>query len=145
MMVEFATMDHEAGWTQQFHYGTSWQQLHMFLSRLGADAVSTRSATSRWATVMGFFDMLDTHRLLTAAAKTIIYDTQSRDSELVATMIGNFRTALRRREDSVRLGLVFLVKRRRHGETMNALSALFNQAALSVCDRLAFVPFVPTF
>ena len=61
-----------------------------------------------------FFDMLDREDKLT---KTIIYNLNPRDNELVATMLGNFPgRSLRRREDPVRIGMVVPRPEGRYGE-----------------------------
>ena len=46
MMVEFAIMDHDSGWTQQFHYGAIRNNNSRMMAQLGPDTVSTQSATS---------------------------------------------------------------------------------------------------
>ena len=89
MLVEFATMDHEAGWTQQFHYGAIRNNNSRMFGRLGPDTGFDSIGDFTVGRQMSkFFDMLDRNDRL---AKTIIYNLNPRDNELVATMIGNFQ------------------------------------------------------
>lgn len=89
MLVEFATMDHEAGWTQQFHYGAIRNNNSRMFGRLGPDTGFDSIGDFAVGRQMSkFFDMLDRNDRL---AKTIIYNLNPRDNELVATMIGNFQ------------------------------------------------------
>ena len=89
MMVEFATMDWETGWTQQFHYGTIRNNNSRMFGQLGADTGFDSIGDFTVGKAMSkFFDMLDRNDKLT---KTIIYNLNPRDNELVATMIGNFQ------------------------------------------------------
>jgi glucuronate isomerase len=89
MLHELAVMDAEKGWTQQLHYGALRNNNTAMLRKLGPDTGfdsigdgSTASGMSR------YFDRLN---LLGKLPKTIIYNLNPRDNELVATMIGNFQ------------------------------------------------------
>ena len=89
MMVEFAIMDWETGWTQQFHYGTIRNNNSRIFRQLGPDTGFDSIGDFTVAKKMAkFFDMLDAQDKLT---KTIIYNLNPRDNELVATMLGNFQ------------------------------------------------------
>ena len=89
MLVEFATMDHEAGWSQQFHYGAIRNNNSRMFGRLGPDTGFDSIGDFAVGRQMSkFFDMLDRNDRL---AKTIVYNLNPRDNELVATMIGNFQ------------------------------------------------------
>ena len=104
MMVEFAVMDWETGWTQQFHYGAIRNNNTRMFRQLGPDTGFDSIGDFTVAKKMSkFFDMLDGRDKLT---KTIIYNLNPRDNELIATMLGNFRTAAtgRARFSSVRAG-----------------------------------------
>ncbi len=89
MMVEFARMDHAKGWTQQFHYGTIRNNNSRMFKQLGPDtgfdSIGDFSAASSMAK---FFDKLDSEDQL---AKSIIYNLNPKDNEVVATMLGNFQ------------------------------------------------------
>lgn len=89
MMVEFAIMDHKSGWTQQFHYGAIRDNNSRMFAQLGPDTGFDSIGDFTVAKNMSkFFDMLDREDKLT---KTIIYNLNPRDNELIATMLGNFQ------------------------------------------------------
>ncbi len=89
MLVEFAIMDHDAGWTQQFHYGAIRNNNTRMFMQLGPDTGFDSIGDLNVANKMSrFLDMLASRDKL---AKTVIYNLNPRDNELVATMIGNFQ------------------------------------------------------
>ncbi len=89
MLVEFAIMDHDAGWTQQFHYGAIRNNNTRMFNRIGPDTGFDSIGDLNVANKMSrFLDMLASRDKL---AKTVIYNLNPRDNELVATMIGNFQ------------------------------------------------------
>lgn len=91
MLVEFAIMDHDAGWTQQFHYGAIRNNNTPMFRKLGPDTGFDSIGDCNVARKMSrFFDMLASRDKL---GKTIIYNLNPRDNELVATMTGNFQDA----------------------------------------------------
>jgi glucuronate isomerase len=88
MLVEFAKMDHEKGWTQQFHVGALRNNSSRMFWKLGADKGFDSIGDFEQAKSMAaFLDRLDRFGKLT---KTIIYNLNPRDNEVVATMAGNF-------------------------------------------------------
>ena len=89
MMVEFAIMDHDAGWTQQFHYGAIRNNNSRMMAQLGPDTGFDSIGDFTVAKKMSrFLDMLASRDKL---GKTIIYNLNPRDNELVATMLCNFQ------------------------------------------------------
>lgn len=89
MLYEGAVMDWEKGWTQQFHYGAIRNNNSMMMKQLGPDTGFDSIGDFTVAKAMSvFFDSLDVSGKLT---KTIIYNLNPRDNDLVATMIGNFQ------------------------------------------------------
>lgn len=89
MLLEFGRMDHDSGWTQQFHYGAIRDNNTLMFRRLGPDTGFDSIGDFTVAKQMSkYFDTLDREGKL---AKTIIYNLNPRDNELVATMIGNFQ------------------------------------------------------
>ena len=88
MLVEFALMDHEKGWTQQFHLGAIRNNNSRMLRQLGPDTGWDSVGDFEMARPMTrFFDRLDSDNRL---AKTILYNLNPRDNELFATMTGNY-------------------------------------------------------
>jgi glucuronate isomerase len=88
LLHELALWDWEKGWVQQFHLGA--------LRNTNSRAARTLGADTGWDSIgdlpqanalAAFLDRLDTNDHL---AKTIIYNLNPADNELMAAMIGNF-------------------------------------------------------
>lgn len=89
MLVEFGIMDHEKGWVQQFHLGALRNNNRRMLNELGPDTGYDSIGDFEIARPLAkFLDKLDAQNSL---AKTILYNLNPRDNELIATMIGNFQ------------------------------------------------------
>ncbi|WP_165044605.1 glucuronate isomerase [Dysgonomonas sp. ZJ709] len=89
LLYEGAIMDWEKGWTQQFHFGVVRNNSSRLFNKLGADVGGDSIADFSQALNMAkFLDRLDSKDKL---AKTILYNLNPRDNDLVATMVGNFQ------------------------------------------------------
>jgi len=89
MMVIFAEMDWEKGWTQQFHFGAIRNNNTRLFNKLGADTGFDSIGTFNTAKALSkFLNRLDSQNKL---AKTILYNLNPSDNEMIATMIGNFQ------------------------------------------------------
>lgn len=89
MLHQGAIMDWEKGWTQQFHYGAIRNNNTRLYNKLGPDTGFDSIGDFTVAKAMSrFFDQLDKNNKL---AKTIIYNLNPRDNDVIATMIGNFQ------------------------------------------------------
>jgi glucuronate isomerase len=89
MLYEMALMDWEKGWTQQFHYGAIRNNNSRLLNTLGPDTGFDSMGDFTVAKSLSrFLDSLDIEGKL---AKTILYNLNPRDNELIATMTGNFQ------------------------------------------------------
>jgi glucuronate isomerase len=89
MMVEFALMDYEAGWVQQLHLGALRNNNTRMLKSLGPDTGFDSIGDFETARPLAkFLDTLDKNNEL---PKTILYNLNPRDNELIATMVGNFQ------------------------------------------------------
>lgn len=89
MLYEGALMDWEKGWTQQFHYGAIRNNNTRLFNALGPDTGFDSIGDCTVAKAMSrFFDRLDRDDRL---AKTIIYNLNPKDNDMVAAMIGNFQ------------------------------------------------------
>ncbi len=88
MLHEFALWDAEKGWVQQYHLGALRNNNGRMMRRLGPDTGwDSIGDFSQGKALARFLDRLDsTDRL----AKTILYNLNPADNELMATMIGNF-------------------------------------------------------
>lgn len=88
MLYEFAIWDHEKGWVQQFHLGALRNNNARLLSQLGPDTgFDSIGDFSQASQLSRFLNKLDAGNHLT---KTILYNLNPADNEIMATMIGNF-------------------------------------------------------
>ena len=89
MLYIFAVQDHAAGWVQQYHYGPLRNNNSRMMRQLGPDMGFDSIGQCQTARSMSrFLDLLDSEGHLT---KTIIYNLNPADNEMVATMLGNFQ------------------------------------------------------
>jgi len=88
MLLHFAVWDWEKGWIQQYHLGALRNNNARMLNQLGPDTGwDSIGDFSQAAALARFLNKLDSEDQLT---KTIIYNLNPADNELMATMIGNF-------------------------------------------------------
>jgi glucuronate isomerase len=88
MLVKFAEWDHEKNWVQQYHLGALRNNNSRMTKTLGVDTGwESIGDFSQARHLSKFFDRLDTTDQL---AKTILYNLNPADNELMATMAGNF-------------------------------------------------------
>jgi len=88
MLVEFAKWDHEKGWVQQYHLGALRNNNSRMMKLLGPDTGwDSIGDFSQAKALAKFLNRLDATDQL---AKTILYNLNPADNELMATMIGNF-------------------------------------------------------
>jgi glucuronate isomerase len=89
MMYEFGVMDYEKGWVQQLHLGalrnTNTRKFRELGPDKGVDSIGDFEIAIPLAKYLNRLD--DENKL----AKTIIYNLNPADNELIATMIGNFQ------------------------------------------------------
>jgi glucuronate isomerase len=89
MLVYFAHLDHAKGWTQQFHLGALRNNNARLLGSLGPDTGFDSIGDFEQAKPLSkFLNHLDSTNQL---AKTILYNLNPGDNELLATMTGNFQ------------------------------------------------------
>ena len=122
MLVEFGIMDHESGWTQQFHFGPIRNNNSRMMAKLGPDTGFDSIGDFTLAKNMAkYLDRLDVQDKLT---KTILYNLNPRDNEMVATMIGNFQDGETAGKIQFGSGWWFLDQKDGMERQMNALSLL---------------------
>lgn len=122
MMVIFAEMDHALGWAQQFHYGAIRDNNTKMFNLLGPDTGFDSIGQFNTAKSMSkFLNRLATNDKLT---KTIIYNLNPADNEVVATMLGNFQDGTCPGKIQWGSGWWFLDQKDGMEKQMNALSLL---------------------
>ena len=122
MLYFFAVQDNKAGWTQQFHYGAMRNNNSLMMQRLGPDTGYDSIGQSQTALAMShFFNHLNEKGQL---AKTIIYNLNPADNEMVATMLGNFQDGSVPGKMQWGSGWWFLDQKDGIERQLNALSAL---------------------
>lgn len=122
MLYEFGVMDNNKGWAQQFHYGGLRNNNTRLLSTLGPDTGFDSIHDLNGAAAMSkFLNTLDIENKL---AKTIIYNLNPSQNEVVATMIGNFQDGTIPGKIQFGSGWWFLDQKTGMENQMNALSSL---------------------
>ena len=92
MLYEFAVMDHSRNWTQQFHLGAMRNNNTRIFESLGADKGFDSIGDYPVGTALSkFMNRLDYNQKLT---RTILYNLNPADNDLMATMIGNFQDGM---------------------------------------------------
>jgi glucuronate isomerase len=89
VLFELASMDGEAGWTQQFHFGALRNNSSRMFDSIGPDTGFDAMGDFEIARpLVRFLDRLDSAGKL---AKTIVYTLNPRDNELAASILGSFQ------------------------------------------------------
>jgi glucuronate isomerase len=88
VLKELSKMYHEKGWVQQFHLGalrnTNTRMLQVLGPDTGFDSIGDFDQAMALAKYLNALDSTD------QLSKTILYNLNPRDNEVLATMIGNF-------------------------------------------------------
>jgi glucuronate isomerase len=88
MLYHFALWDHEKGWVQQYHVGALRNNNTRALREAGPDTgFDSIGDFSQGRSLSKFMNKLEAENKLT---KTILYNLNPADNELIATMAGNF-------------------------------------------------------
>lgn len=122
LLIELAVMDHEKGWTQQFHIGAirnnNTRQLEIQGADTGYDSIGDFSVARAMS---DFFNRLDSQDQLT---KTIVYNLNPADNELMVTMAYNFNDGITAGKMQYGSGWWFLDQKKGMEEQINTLSTL---------------------
>jgi glucuronate isomerase len=122
LLIRFAEMDHEKGWTQQFHIGALRNNNTRMFRELGPDKGYDSIGDFEVGRPMSkFLDILERNSKLT---KTILYNLNPRDNELLATMAGNFNDGIIPGKIQFGSGWWFLDQKDGMEKQMNAMSSL---------------------
>lgn len=141
MLYEFAVWNHEKGWVQQYHLGALRNNNKRALSTLGPDTgwdsigdFSQARALSR------FLDKLDADNRLT---KTILYNLNPADNDMMAAMIGNFNDGTQ--AGKIQFGSAWWFNDQKEGMTkqLNTLSniGLISRMVGMLTDSRSFLSF----
>ena len=89
MLYEFAVLDHKRNWTQQFHLGALRNNNTRMFESVGADkGFDSIGDLPVAAALSKFLDRLEMDKKLT---RTILYNLNPGDNEVMATMAGNYQ------------------------------------------------------
>ena len=141
LLVFLAEMDHEKGWTQQFHLGALRNNNTRRLRDLGTDTgwdsigdFSQAQALSR------FMGRLDDRNKLT---QTILYNLNPGDNEVIATMAGNFNDGTVAGKIQFGSGWWFLDQKKGMEAQLDALSnmGLLSRFVGMLTDSRSFMSF----
>jgi glucuronate isomerase len=115
-------MNHARGWTQQFHVGVFRNNNSRLFKTLGPDTGFDSIADFRQGP--GLIKLLDRLDSTNQLAKTILYNINPADNELMATMIGNYQDGSCPGKMQFGSGWWFLDQKDGMEKQMNALSSL---------------------
>ena len=141
MLIEFAKWDCEKGWVQQFHLGALRNNNARMLSQLGADTGwDSIGDFSQAKALSKFLNKLDASNEL---AKTILYNLNPADNELMATMIGNYNDGSSAGKIQYGSSWWFLDQKDGMTKQMNALSnmGLLSKFVGMLTDSRSFLSF----
>jgi glucuronate isomerase len=115
-------MDHSRNWTQQIHYGAVRNNNQKFFKKLGPDtgfdSIGNFDITKPLSRFLGKLDLNN------QLAKTIIYNLNPSDNEIIATMAGNFQDGSVPGKIQFGSGWWFLDQKDGMTKQMNSLSVL---------------------
>ena len=122
LMLEFALMDWQKGWVQQLHLGAMRNTNTRMFKQLGPDTGFDSIGDYMTAEPLAkFLNALDQKDKL---PKTILYNLNPRDNEVLATMLGNFQGGGIPGKMQFGSGWWFLDQKDGMEKQMNALSNL---------------------
>ena len=122
MLYIFAVQDHASGWVQQYHYGAQRNNNRRMMAQLGPD--TGFDSIGQWPTARSMARLLDRLDDEGRLAKTILYNLNPADNEMVATMLGNFQDGSVAGKIQWGSGWWFLDQKDGMERQMNALSLL---------------------
>lgn len=122
MMIEFGRMDCEKGWVQQLHIGPIRNNNTRMFKKLGPDTGFDSIGDPEIASALSnYLDRLASEDKL---GKTILYNINPKDNEVLATMLGNFQDGKTPGKMQYGSGWWFLDQMDGMIKQMNALSNL---------------------
>ncbi len=122
MMVLFGRLDAGKGWTSQIHLGALRSNNSRMVEKLGVDTGFDSINDQNYAGALSrYLDLLDSEEKL---PKTILYNLNPRDNEMIASMLGNFQDGSVPGKIQMGAGWWFLDQRDGMERQMEALSQL---------------------
>lgn len=141
VLLELGAMDAESGWTRQLHIGALRNANTKMFARLGADTGFDSIAEPDFAQALSrHLDALDLRGKL---GRTILYNLNPKDNEVIATMLGNFQNSTCPGKLQMGSGWWFLDQSdgiRRQLEALSQLSLLSNFVGM-VTDSRSFLSY----
>ena len=141
MMLEFGRMDAEKGWTKQLHIGALRSNNTRMFNQLGPDTGFDSIDDQNFARPLAaYLNRLDREDKL---PKTIIYNLNPRDNEVIATMLGNFQDGSVAGKIQMGSGWWFLDQKDGMERQMEALSqlGLFRRFVGMLTDSRSFLSY----
>ncbi len=141
VLFAFAIWDHEKGWVQQYHLGAIRNNNVRLLTALGPDTGFDSIGDFPQARALSkFLNRLDSNNQLT---KTILYNLNPADNELMATMIGNYQDGTIAGKVQWGSGWWFLDQKQGMINQINALSnlGLLSQFVGMLTDSRSFLSY----
>jgi len=141
MLYELGIMNHEKGWVQQFHIGALRNNNTRLFNKIGPDTGFDSINDTNFASALSaYLNKLDSEDKL---AKTIIYNLNPKDNEMIAAIIGNFQDGSVAGKIQYGSGWWFLDQKEGMERQMNALSTqgLLSRFVGMVTDSRSFLSF----
>ena len=141
ILVELCKGYHKLGWTQQFHLGALRNNNERGLRELGPDTgFDSMGDFSQAQTLSTLLNTLDNTNQL---AKTILYNLNPGDNDLLATMVGNFNDGVTPGKMQFGSGWWFLDQKDGMEKQMNSLSnmGLLSRFVGMLTDSRSFLSF----
>jgi glucuronate isomerase len=141
VLYECCLMDAKAGWVMQLHLGAMRNNNTRMFNNLGPDTgFDSIGDLPQAASLAKFLDSLDAKDKL---PKTILYNLNPADNEMIATMLGNFQDGSVSGKLQYGSGWWFLDQKDGMGKQMTALSnlGLLSRFVGMVTDSRSFLSF----
>lgn len=141
MLINLAVWDHEKGWVQQYHVGALRNNNKRLLDQLGPDTgFDSIGDFSQASGISKFLNKLDSTNRLT---KTILYNLNPADNEMLAAMAGNFNDGTV--AGKIQFGAAWWFLDQKHGiiDQINALSnmGLLGRFVGMITDSRSFLSY----
>jgi glucuronate isomerase len=141
MLYELALMDNEKAWVQQFHFGARRNNNSRMFRQLGSDSgFDSMGDFSIAQSLSKFLNRLDKDNKL---AKTILYNLNPKDNDMLATMVGNFQDGSFPGKIQMGSGWWFLDQKQGIESQLNTLSnhGLLSRFVGMLTDSRSFLSF----